>query len=112
MIPTAPIAAACSDLEQIEKLSKFLRYTGEDENHIAARTLPGVHSKGAFFTPAAPGITNSAHTPKCRTNIRTWSNACCASAKPAAKFVPTLLSSASKAVRVVGIVTIGGCDPW
>ena len=32
------------------KLPKFHRYTNEDENHVAARTLPGVHPKGAFFT--------------------------------------------------------------
>src|SRR5215471_8703165 len=36
--------------EQIGELTKFLRYTGEDENHVAARSLPGVHPKGAFFT--------------------------------------------------------------
>ena len=37
-------------LEEIEKLPKFQRYTDEDENSVAARTLPGVHPKGAFFT--------------------------------------------------------------
>ena len=39
------------DLEQIEKLSKFLRYTGEDENHIAARTLPRPSIRRALFHP-------------------------------------------------------------
>ena len=29
---------------------KFHRYSNEDDDHVAARTLPGVHSKGAFFT--------------------------------------------------------------
>jgi len=38
------------DAEELERISKFLRYTGEDENHVAARTLPGIHPKGAFFT--------------------------------------------------------------
>ena len=32
------------------RCTKFLRYSPEDEDHVAARTLPGVHSKGAFFT--------------------------------------------------------------
>ena len=36
--------------DQLEKIAKFLRYTPEDENYVAARTLPGVNSKGAFFT--------------------------------------------------------------
>ena len=29
---------------------KFHRYANENEDHVAARTLPGVHPKGAFFT--------------------------------------------------------------
>ncbi len=37
-------------LEEIEKISKYFRYSPEDENYVAARTLPGVHEKGAFFT--------------------------------------------------------------
>src|SRR3979409_1968171 len=36
--------------EDLEKLPKFQRYFNEDENQVAARTLPGVHPKGAFFT--------------------------------------------------------------
>ena len=47
---TRPIAAACLSQEQVSQLPKFQRYYPEDENYVAARTLPGVHSKGAFFT--------------------------------------------------------------
>jgi 2-oxoglutarate ferredoxin oxidoreductase subunit alpha len=36
--------------EQIEQLPKFTRYSPEDAQGVAARTLPGVHPKGAFFT--------------------------------------------------------------
>src|SRR6202030_681223 len=36
--------------EHLETIAKYFRYTDEDEHYIAARTLPGVHSKGAFFT--------------------------------------------------------------
>ena len=35
---------------ELETLAKFHRYSPEDDDHVAARTLPGVHSKGAFFT--------------------------------------------------------------
>src|SRR5207344_2253135 len=35
---------------ELEALPKFFRYSPEDADHVAARTLPGVHSKGAFFT--------------------------------------------------------------
>jgi 2-oxoglutarate ferredoxin oxidoreductase subunit alpha len=36
--------------EQLEAIPKYYRYSPEDELGVAARTLPGVHSKGAFFT--------------------------------------------------------------
>src|SRR5690349_8989927 len=36
--------------DEIEKLAKFQRYTNEDENYVASRTLPGVHAKGSYFT--------------------------------------------------------------
>ena len=31
-------------------MPKYYRYSPEDELGVAARTLPGVHEKGAFFT--------------------------------------------------------------
>src|SRR4029077_10950199 len=34
----------------LEKMRVFHRYSDEDENQVTPRTLPGVHSKGAFFT--------------------------------------------------------------
>jgi 2-oxoglutarate ferredoxin oxidoreductase subunit alpha len=34
----------------LEAMPKFFRYSPEDELGVAARTLPGVHSKGSFFT--------------------------------------------------------------
>jgi 2-oxoglutarate ferredoxin oxidoreductase subunit alpha len=36
--------------EQLEGMAKFSRYLDVDGDGIAARTLPGVHPKGAFFT--------------------------------------------------------------
>ncbi len=35
---------------ELEQLPKYHRYSPPDELEVAARTLPGVHSKGAFFT--------------------------------------------------------------
>ena len=55
--------------EELEKIAKFQRYSPEDENHVAARTLPGVHPKGSF-SRAAPATTSSAATPKFPTNTR------------------------------------------
>jgi 2-oxoglutarate ferredoxin oxidoreductase subunit alpha len=36
--------------EELEAIPKFSRYSPEDELGVAARSLPGVHEKGAFFT--------------------------------------------------------------
>src|SRR5205085_6819011 len=35
--------------EELEKMTRFYRYTNEDEHQVAARTLPGVHPNGSFF---------------------------------------------------------------
>jgi 2-oxoglutarate/2-oxoacid ferredoxin oxidoreductase subunit alpha len=36
--------------EELERIGRFHRYLDVDGDGIAARTLPGVHPKGAFFT--------------------------------------------------------------
>ncbi|MGH7471839.1 MAG: 2-oxoacid:acceptor oxidoreductase subunit alpha [Longimicrobiales bacterium] len=36
--------------EQLESMNTFYRYIDVDEDGVTARTLPGVHPKGAFFT--------------------------------------------------------------
>jgi 2-oxoglutarate/2-oxoacid ferredoxin oxidoreductase subunit alpha len=36
--------------EELEAMPKFYRYWPEDDLGVAARSLPGVHAKGAFFT--------------------------------------------------------------
>lgn len=36
--------------EELEEVEHFYRYLDVDGDHIAARTLPGVHPKGAYFT--------------------------------------------------------------
>jgi 2-oxoglutarate ferredoxin oxidoreductase subunit alpha len=97
------------DLEQIEKLSKFLRYTGEDENHIASRTLPGVHSKGSFFTRGSGHNRFGAYT-EMPDEYQDVVERLLRKHKAAAKFVPAPIIQKREGARV-GIVTIGGCDP-
>ena len=97
------------DLEQIEKLSKFLRYTGEDENYIAARTLPGVSSKGAFFTRGSGHNKFGGYT-EMPDEYQEVVERLLRKHKSAAKFVPPPIIQRREGARV-GIVTIGGCDP-
>lgn len=97
------------ELEQIEKLSKFLRYTGEDENHVASRTLPGVHSKGAFFTRGSGHNKFGGYT-EMPDEYQEVVERLLRKHKAAAKFVPPPVIEQRAGVRV-GIVTLGGCDP-
>ncbi len=96
------------ELEQIEKLPRFLRYTGEDENHVASRTLPGVHSKGAFFTRGSGHNKFGAYT-EMPDEYQDVVERLLRKHKAAAKFVPAPIIQQRGAS--VGIVTIGGCDP-
>ncbi len=36
--------------DELDEIEHFYRYLDVDGDHVAARTLPGVHPKGAFFT--------------------------------------------------------------
>src|SRR5690606_32742217 len=38
------------DADALERIHKFHRYLDVDGDGIAARTLPGVHPKGSYFT--------------------------------------------------------------
>jgi len=96
-------------LAEIEKLPKFLRYTGEDENHVASRTLPGVHSKGAFFTRGSGHNKFGAYT-EMPDEYQDVVERLLRKHKAAAKFVPAPVIQHREGARV-GIVTIGGCDP-
>jgi 2-oxoglutarate ferredoxin oxidoreductase subunit alpha len=45
-----PNRGAVVTAEQLEKMEKYYRYHPENADGVAARSLPGVHAKGAFFT--------------------------------------------------------------
>jgi 2-oxoglutarate ferredoxin oxidoreductase subunit alpha len=97
------------DLAEIEQLSKFLRYTNEDENHIASRTLPGVHSNGAFFTRGSGHNKLGAYT-EMPDEYQDVVERLLRKHKAAAKFVPPPVIQMHEGARI-GIVTLGGCDP-
>jgi 2-oxoglutarate ferredoxin oxidoreductase subunit alpha len=48
--------------EQLRDLSEFHRYTDSDGDGIAYRTLPGTHSKGAYFTRGSGHNRDGAYT--------------------------------------------------
>jgi 2-oxoglutarate ferredoxin oxidoreductase subunit alpha len=97
------------DMEQIEKVSKFLRYTNEDENHVAARTLPGVNAKGAFFTRGSGHNKFGGYT-EMPDEYQEVVERLLLKHKASAKFVPPPVIQKREGARF-GIVTLGGCDP-
>ena len=50
------------DADALERITKFSRYLDTDGDGIAARTLPGVHPKGAYFTRGSGHDRHAAYT--------------------------------------------------
>ena len=97
------------DANQLEQIQKFYRYSPEDENFIAARTLPGVSSKGAFFTRGSGHTSLGAYT-EMPDEYQEVVDRLLLKHKAAAKFVPAPIIQKRDGARF-GVVTIGGCDP-
>jgi 2-oxoglutarate ferredoxin oxidoreductase subunit alpha len=95
-------------LEEIEALPKFYRYSGEDENFVTPRTLPGVHPKGAFFTRGSGHNTLGAYT-ETPDEYQEVMDRLAKKHAAAAAFVPPAIVDRREDVQV-GIVTLGGCD--
>lgn len=95
--------------EQVSQIAKFQRYYPEDENFIAARTLPGVHSKGAFFTRGSGHNKFGGYT-ETPSEYQEVVDRLLKKHKAAAKFVPAPVILQQPGAHI-GIITIGGCDP-
>jgi len=94
--------------EDLEKIPKFQRFTNEDENYIAARTLPGVHPKGSFFTRGSGHNKYGGYT-ETPDEYREVMDRLLLKHKAAAKFVqePVIIR---RAEPQFGVITLGGCD--
>jgi 2-oxoglutarate/2-oxoacid ferredoxin oxidoreductase subunit alpha len=98
-------------VEEVQQLSQFLRYTNEDENGVAARTLPGVDPKAAYFTRGSGHAKTGAYT-EIPDEYREVVDRLARKHKAAAQFVPApvVVRSRERKGQVVGLITIGGCD--
>jgi 2-oxoglutarate ferredoxin oxidoreductase subunit alpha len=96
------------DAEELGRIAKFFRYSPEDENHIAARTVPGVSSKGAFFTRGS-GHTRLGTYTETPGEYQDVLDRLLRKHKASAKFVPAPVIRMRSGARI-GVVTIGGCD--
>src|SRR6202521_5101491 len=96
------------DAEELQQISRFLRYTNEDENHVAARTLPGVDPKAAYFTRGSGHTKTGAYT-EIPDEYQEVVDRLARKHKASAKFVPAPVV-VKRADARIGIVTLGGCD--
>jgi 2-oxoglutarate ferredoxin oxidoreductase subunit alpha len=93
---------------ELEAMPKFFRYSPEDSDHVAARTLPGVHSKGAFFTRGSGHNKLGGYT-EIPDEYQDVMDRLARKHKAAAKAVPAPIIR-KQADATFGIVTVGGCD--
>jgi 2-oxoglutarate ferredoxin oxidoreductase subunit alpha len=95
--------------EELQAMPKFFRYSGEDEDHVAARSLPGVHSKGAFFTRGSGHNKLGGYT-EIPDEYQEVVDRLARKHKAAGKAVPAPIIE-KQVDAAFGIVSLGGCDP-
>jgi 2-oxoglutarate ferredoxin oxidoreductase subunit alpha len=94
--------------EELNNIPKFLRYMPENGSNVAPRTLPGVSSKGAFFTRGS-GHTKYGDYTEMPDDYQEVMDRLLLKHKEAAGFVPSPIIEKRKGART-GLITIGGCD--
>jgi 2-oxoglutarate/2-oxoacid ferredoxin oxidoreductase subunit alpha len=94
--------------EELENLPKFYRYSDEDENYVAARTLPGVHSKGAYVARGSGHNKLGGYT-ETPSEYQAVIDRLAQKHKAAARALPAPKIQTADQPRF-GVVTLGGCD--
>jgi 2-oxoglutarate/2-oxoacid ferredoxin oxidoreductase subunit alpha len=92
--------------DDLEKMQSFFRYLDVDGDHIAARTLPGVHPKGAYFTRGSGHNKYGAYTEDADDYVEVMERLALKLAS-AAEALPAPVSERDVSARV-GVVAIGG----
>jgi len=94
--------------DEVEKLDVFHRYFDADGDAIAARTLPGDHPKGAYFTRGSGHNMYGAYTENADEYqevvdrlLRKWDTAKTLVPKPVIEYTEK---------NRVGVISVGSCD--
>jgi 2-oxoglutarate ferredoxin oxidoreductase subunit alpha len=95
--------------EEIASLKKFHRYLPENGSAVAPRTLPGVDSKGAFFTRGSGHNKFGGYT-EIPDEYQDVMDRLLRKHKEAATYAPAPIVQTRAGARI-GMITIGGCDP-
>jgi 2-oxoglutarate ferredoxin oxidoreductase subunit alpha len=93
---------------ELEALPRFHRYSPADERGVAARTLPGVSAKGAFFTRGSGHNKLGGYT-ELPDEYQEVMDRLAQKHDAARDAVPTAVIE-THAGATFGVVTVGGCD--
>jgi 2-oxoglutarate ferredoxin oxidoreductase subunit alpha len=93
---------------ELEAMPQFYRYSPENEDGVAARTLPGVHEKGAFFTRGSGHNKLGGYTEIPDEYQEVMDRLARKHAK-AARAVPKPILHEEPGAKV-GLISLGGCD--
>ena len=94
--------------EDLKTLPKYFRYADEDENFVAARTVPGVDAKGAYVTRGSGHNKFGGYT-EIPAEYQQVIDRLAKKHAAAADFVPAPKIQHVDRARF-GVVTLGGCD--
>ncbi len=94
--------------EQLEAMPKYYRYSPEDENAVAARTLPGIHEKGAFFTRGSGHNKLGGYT-EIPDEYQDVMDRLLRKHRAARTHVPAPIVE-TRVGATFGVLTVGGCD--
>jgi 2-oxoglutarate/2-oxoacid ferredoxin oxidoreductase subunit alpha len=94
---------------ELDEIKQFYRYSPEDENYVAARTLPGINAKGSYFTRGSGHNRLGGYT-EVPAEYQEVMERLLLKHNAAKKFVPAPITKLQKGASI-GIISIGGCNP-
>lgn len=94
--------------EELSRLDRFYRYLDRDGDGIAARTLPGVHPRGAYFTRGSGHNELGGYTEDSGEYQKVMDRLA-RKIDSAAEVVPAPVIHYHEEARL-GVISIGGCD--
>ncbi|HEV8148346.1 MAG TPA: 2-oxoacid:acceptor oxidoreductase subunit alpha, partial [Bryobacteraceae bacterium] len=97
------------DSDQLDKIKKFFRYNDEDETFVTPRTLPGVNSKGSFFTRGSGHNKFGGYT-EVPDEYQEVMDRLLQKHKASANFIPPPIIE-RRPEASFGVISLGGCDP-
>jgi 2-oxoglutarate ferredoxin oxidoreductase subunit alpha len=95
--------------EELDRIKRFSRYLDVDGDGVAARTLPGVDPRGAYFTRGSGHDVHAAYTED-SAEYREVVDRLARKLATAAEAVPSPVLDAEPNGAEIGVVSLGGCD--